>query len=51
MAAKVKVERTGESIDDAQPQRDQMEDILRRVDAMPPLDRRSEDDILGYGGQ
>lgn len=26
----------------------QVEDILRRVDAMPTLDHRSADDILGY---
>jgi hypothetical protein len=51
MAAKVKSERTGKSIDDAQPQRDQIEEILQRVDAMPALDRQSEDDILRYGGQ
>jgi len=27
---------------------DQIEDILRRVDAMPTLDSRSENEILGY---
>lgn len=26
----------------------QLEDILRRVDALPTLDSRSEDEILGY---
>jgi len=26
----------------------QVEDILRRVDALPTIDSRSEDDILGY---
>lgn len=26
----------------------QLEDVLRRVDAMPTLDTRSEDEILGY---
>jgi antitoxin VapB len=26
----------------------QVEDLLRRVDALPTLDSRSEDDILGY---
>jgi antitoxin VapB len=26
----------------------QLEDILRRVDAMPTLDTRPEDEILGY---
>ena len=26
----------------------QLEEILRRVDALPNLDSRSEDDILGY---
>ena len=26
----------------------QLEEILRRVDALPPLDSRSEDEILGY---
>ncbi len=26
----------------------QLEDVLRRVDAMPTLDSRPEDDILGY---
>lgn len=27
---------------------DQIEDILRRVDALPSLDSRSPDEILGY---
>jgi antitoxin VapB len=27
---------------------DQVEDILRRVDALPTIDSRSEDEILGY---
>jgi len=27
----------------------QIEDLLRRVDALPTLDSRSEDEILGYG--
>jgi antitoxin VapB len=27
----------------------QIEDLLRRVDALPSLDARSEDEILGYG--
>jgi antitoxin VapB len=27
----------------------QIEDLLRRVDALPPLDSRSENEILGYG--
>lgn len=27
----------------------QIEDLLRRVDALPTLDHRSEDEILGYG--
>jgi antitoxin VapB len=26
----------------------QLEDVLRRVDALPALDSRSEDEILGY---
>jgi antitoxin VapB len=26
----------------------QLEDVLRRVDAMPTLDARTEDEILGY---
>ena len=26
----------------------QLEDVLRRVDALPTLDTRSEDEILGY---
>lgn len=26
----------------------QIEDLLRRVDALPMVDRRSEDEILGY---
>jgi antitoxin VapB len=26
----------------------QLEDLLRRVDSMPTLDSRSEDEILGY---
>jgi len=37
--------------DGAQSQLDQVKAILRRVDAMPLLDTRSEDDILGYGEQ
>lgn len=28
-----------------------LEDILRRVDALPTLDTRSEDEILGYDSQ
>jgi antitoxin VapB len=27
---------------------DQIDDLLRRVDALPRLDSRSEDEILGY---
>jgi antitoxin VapB len=27
---------------------DQLEDVLRRVDALPTLDSRPEDEILGY---
>ena len=27
----------------------QIEDLLKRVDALPTLDVRSEDEILGYG--
>lgn len=27
----------------------QLEDLLRRVDGLPTLDARSEDEILGYG--
>ena len=27
---------------------DQLEDLLRRVDALPTLDSRPEDEILGY---
>lgn len=27
---------------------DQLEDVLRRVDALPTLDSRSDDQILGY---
>jgi len=37
--------------DAARSQLDQVKDILRRVEAMPLLDTRSEDDILGYGEQ
>jgi antitoxin VapB len=29
----------------------EVDDILRRVDALPTLDDRSEDDILGYDPQ
>ena len=29
----------------------EVEEILRRVDALPALDDRSEDDILGYDSQ
>ena len=29
-------------------QRAQIEDILRRVDALPVRDNRTDDDILGY---
>jgi antitoxin VapB len=28
--------------------RDQIDEILRRVDALPELDSRTEDEILGY---
>ena len=28
--------------------RDQIEDVLRRVDALPTLDERTPDEILGY---
>jgi antitoxin VapB len=28
---------------------DQIEDLLRRVDALPRIDTRPEDEILGYG--
>jgi antitoxin VapB len=28
--------------------RDQIEDVLRRVDALPRLDERTPDEILGY---
>jgi antitoxin VapB len=31
--------------------REKLEDILRRVDALPVLDKRSEDEILGYDAQ
>jgi hypothetical protein len=37
--------------DDTAFQLNEIEDILRRVDAMSLLDTRSEDDILGYGEQ
>jgi antitoxin VapB len=30
---------------------EKLDDILRRVDALPTLDTRSEDDILGYDKQ
>jgi antitoxin VapB len=30
---------------------EKLEDILRRVDALPVLDTRSEDEILGYDEQ
>jgi antitoxin VapB len=30
---------------------EKLEDILRRVDALPPLDTRPEDEILGYDNQ
>ena len=30
---------------------EKLEDILRRVDNLPTLDSRSEDDILGYDAQ
>ena len=29
----------------------QLEDVLRRVDALPTVDTRSEDEILGYDEQ
>ena len=29
--------------------KEKLEEILRRVDALPPLDDRPEDEILGYG--
>jgi hypothetical protein len=30
--------------------RREIEDLLRRVDALPTLDSRPENEILGYGG-
>jgi antitoxin VapB len=30
---------------------EKLEDILRRVDSLPTLDTRSEDEILGYDAQ
>lgn len=30
---------------------EKLQDILRRVDALPTLDTRSEDEILGYDAQ
>jgi antitoxin VapB len=30
---------------------ERLEDILRRVDALPTVDRRPEDEILGYDNQ
>ena len=30
---------------------ERLEEILRRVDALPTLDTRPEDEILGYDGQ
>ena len=30
---------------------ERLDDILRRVDALPTLDNRSEDEILGYDSQ
>jgi hypothetical protein len=35
----------------AQSQLDQIEEILRRVDCLPVVDTRSEDEILGYDKQ
>jgi antitoxin VapB len=31
--------------------KEKLEDILRRVDALPTLDNRPEDEILGYDAQ
>jgi len=32
-----------------EPLADQIEDLLQRVDALPSLDTRPENEILGYG--
>lgn len=51
MARKAKAKRTGRPAcrkrDEAESRRDGIEDILRRMDAMPTIDARPEDEILG----
>jgi hypothetical protein len=49
MSARAKAEEPEKSSETAQSQREQVEDILRRVDALPILDRRRDDEILGNG--
>ncbi len=49
MSAREKADGPEKFSETAQSEREQIEDILRRVDALPILDRRSDDDILGYG--
>jgi hypothetical protein len=39
----------GSKSDTTEPLASEIEDLLRRVDALPTLDSRSEDEILGYG--
>lgn len=49
MSSRAKAEGPEKFSETAQAQREQIEDILRRPDALPILDRRRDDEILGYG--
>ena len=48
MSLKAKHEEPRKSVEAVQCQLDQINEILRRVDALPSLDTRPEDEILGY---
>jgi hypothetical protein len=49
MSARAKADEPEKGRLTAQSQREQIEEILRRVDALPILDTRPDDEILGYG--
>lgn len=48
MSLKAKNEEPRKSVEAIQCQLDQIKEILRRVDALPSLETRLEDEILGY---
>ena len=49
MSVRAKAEEPEKSGETAQSQGEQIEEILRRVDALPIPDTRPDDQILGYG--